>query len=675
MPASEHSNIWKTTVYSVLLILAIWPLCHGRQVYHVTPNEETHCHNATVSCHTLDYYAKELHSDPFYFRQQTVLYFHPGIHNLAGNISIATIAELVLLGSDTMSSSSMVPFESTEILCTSEGGAGFIFLRVNNLVIVNLTLTSCGIMYRNTSAAFRIESVTYLTISHIVIQNSTGYGVAAVIDEPGNIEITNSTFIYTGRDTDQKGGNVIFRNSLANCSAGGNGSGVYMSVRSSRFLYRNTLGRNSPGVYLFLEYPCYPFQIHINNSIFIYSNRENRKKILIGGHLFLYFVYSSLSKVHGSTIMITNCQFINGTGQFSAGGAGIHIQEEVSAHPCNECAFPSQIHLAVFNTLFHGNNAGGLLVITNQQACHGHLTLELNNVTFTNNSGNGGNTPAAAHVTIVEIVTALYPHAIKIRNCTFANGEATKGTSLLIDVEQVDWSGKETCINTYNASTSTCVEISDLMFTNNKCELGGVIIMMERYATNFPCRIDICNSSFTSDIAPALSVILGNSISGAEVYMFRFTNLNFNNNYSPLAQSPYYTNVSIQDRYSMFRILYANPFLNNIGDTAGSSSSVRSVILLSNVKSATFHNCEVSESKGAGLSAENSMLLFEGSSTFRGNLGIFGGGMLLVESYILLNSKVQLYFINNHARFGGAICVFTEPSGNCFFQPNSHNSS
>ena len=162
------SNMWKTTFYSVLLILAIWPLCHGRQVYHVTPNEETNCHNATVSCHILEYYAKELHSDPFYFQQQTVLYFHPGIHTLEGNISIIFIAmqEVVLLGSDETSSSGSAPFESTEILCTSEPAAGFILLLVNNLVIKNLTFTSCWLVYGNASAAIHIGFVTNLTISH-----------------------------------------------------------------------------------------------------------------------------------------------------------------------------------------------------------------------------------------------------------------------------------------------------------------------------------------------------------------------------------------------------------------------------------------------------------------------------------------------------------------------------
>ena len=277
MPASERSNIWKTTVYSVLLILAIWPLCHGRQVYHVTPNEETNCHNATAPCHTLDYYAKELNEDSHYFPQETVLYFHPGIHNLAGNISIASLAELVLHGSDTASSSRMVP---VEIVCTSKGEAGFLLQHVNNLVIANLTFTSCGLMYRKTSAAIHIRFVTNLTISHTVVQNSTGYGVAAVIDEPGNIVVTNSQFIYNGWHTDQTGGHMkIFNSFVKSCS---DRSGINLSIRSSMFLYENTSTIYPPGVFIVLEYPCYPFNIHIGDSIFIGNGEyHNHSDILL----------------------------------------------------------------------------------------------------------------------------------------------------------------------------------------------------------------------------------------------------------------------------------------------------------------------------------------------------------------------------------------------------------
>jgi len=275
-----------------------------------------------VPCHTLDYYAKELQSDPFYFEQETVLDIHPGIHTFDGNLSIAfiDIEELVLLGSDRTSSSS-VRFQSTEILCTFKGTAGFIFHRLQNLVIANLTFTSCGLMYRNTSAALHIVLVTNLTISHTVVQNSTGYGAIAVINEPGNIVITNSAFIHNGKDIDQTGGNMIlsiFGNSLVNCSAGGNGGGINLNIRSSRFLYGNTLGINPPGLYIYLEYPCYPFRVHINDSIFI-GNRENQKGGSIGRpFVFVHFSTSSLSKVHvlGSTVRVTNSQFINGTAQF-----------------------------------------------------------------------------------------------------------------------------------------------------------------------------------------------------------------------------------------------------------------------------------------------------------------------------------------------------------------------
>ena len=538
MPASERSNMWKTTVYSVLLILAIWPLCHGRQVYHVTPNEETNCHNATVPCHTLDYYAKELNEDSHYFPQETVLYFHPGIHNLAGNISIASLAELVLHGSDTASSSRMVP---VEIVCTSKGEAGFLLQHVNNLVIANLTFTSCGLMYRKTSAAISIRFVTNLTISHTVVQNSTGYGVAAVIDEPGNIVVTNSQFIYNGWHTDQTGGHMkIFNSFVKFCS---DRSGINLSIRSSMFLYENTSTYYPPGLFIVLEYPCYPFNIHIGDSIFIGNGEYHKGSSSLsrfGGLLYLLILYSSHNRVNGSTIMITDSQFINGTAQFG-GAAEIAFQEKISAYPCNEYPFLAQIHFAVLNTLFHGNKAqigGGGLHISTQEACHGHHTLELNNVTFSNNTAT-----LAAHMMVAKHLPAMHPHAIVIRNCTFANGEATVVNSLEILIFRVYYLAG--IIEKYSTSSFTCVEICHSKFTNNKGVIGGgVYIRTQTYDARSTCIIDISNSSFTSNAAPALLVHLENV---AELYVIRFTNLDFRHNYSPLAQSSHYMNASTQD--------------------------------------------------------------------------------------------------------------------------------
>ena len=196
--------------------------------------------------------------------------------------------ELVLLGSDEISSS------DSEILCTSKAAAGFIFLWVNNLVIATITSASCQII----SAAIRIGLVTNLTTAHTVVQNNTGYGVAAVINEPGNIVVTNSAFICNGRDTDQR--DTYYGNSFVNCSAAGcSGGGINLSIRSSMFLYRNTLGINPPRLDVNLEYPCYQFMI---NSILI-GNREYTKRGV--GYEGICVLYSRLSKVHGSTITIT----------------------------------------------------------------------------------------------------------------------------------------------------------------------------------------------------------------------------------------------------------------------------------------------------------------------------------------------------------------------------------
>jgi len=58
-----------------------------------------------------------------------------------------------------------------------------------------------------------------------------------------------------------------------------------------------------------------------------------------------------------------------------------------------------------------------------------------------------------------------------------------------------------------------------------------------------------------------------------------------------------------------------------------------------------------------------------GNTTFRGNLAQYGrgGGILLSNSYMLLDQNVQLYFTDNHASYGGAIYIAPMLDNNCFF--------
>lgn len=87
---------------------------------------------------------------------------------------------------------------------------------------------------------------------------------------------------------------------------------------------------------------------------------------------------------------------------------------------------------------------------------------------------------------------------------------------------------------------------------------------------------------------------------------------------------------------------------------------------------ATFINCTFINNKSTRLETLNRVLSFVGNTTFRGNIAHSnGGGMLLTESYMLLDRNVQLYFIDNHASYGGAIYIVPMAQGDCFFELKS----
>jgi len=212
MPFSSCS-FYKALV-SALLLLATRPLCQTGEIYYITPNEEPHCRITSEPCHTLNYYAQ---NQVFRFPPHTIMYFLPGRHTLNGNhmLSFFEIEDLTLTGSDVVvSTSSAFPFEShSEVICSSEGQAGFMFSLVNNLVIANLTFTSCGIAVTNITAALFVLSDANVTLLHTVIQNSTEIGLIVFMGASGSTLIANSAFLYNGG-----GGHLHLNSQLYFCS-------------------------------------------------------------------------------------------------------------------------------------------------------------------------------------------------------------------------------------------------------------------------------------------------------------------------------------------------------------------------------------------------------------------------------------------------------------------------
>lgn len=71
---------------------------------------------------------------------------------------------------------------------------------------------------------------------------------------------------------------------------------------------------------------------------------------------------------------------------------------------------------------------------------------------------------------------------------------------------------------------------------------------------------------------------------------------------------------------------------------------------------AAISNCTFTRNNSTGLLAIEANLYFEDSVAFSNNTGRRGGGLSLINSYIIVKPNTRLQFVNNHAKHvGGAI--------------------
>ena len=85
----------------------------------------------------------------------------------------------------------------------------------------------------------------------------------------------------------------------------------------------------------------------------------------------------------------------------------------------------------------------------------------------------------------------------------------------------------------------------------------------------------------------------------------------------------------------------------------------QSAVLLSNIENVILEEIEVSNHNTTGLLAINSLIMFDGHSTFVNNSGIYGGGIALYgSSQLSLSQNTNISFVKNHAsESGGGIYV------------------
>ena len=197
----------------LLLLVCASTVHHGRGVggetYYVRPSDiTTICPPYPAECNTIDYYIHN-YRDLFHSSINTTFQFLAGTHVLEGEqaVLIQRVANFAMIGRQdwniTADALEEMPISAYEIRC--QGSVGFNITSSTNVSIQNLLFTNCGAVYH--IATIYILQVTNLSISRIVVQNTTGYGVLGR-NILGKSNITHSVFKFNRGIQTYQGGNM-----------------------------------------------------------------------------------------------------------------------------------------------------------------------------------------------------------------------------------------------------------------------------------------------------------------------------------------------------------------------------------------------------------------------------------------------------------------------------------
>ena len=157
--------------------------------YFVTPNESTPC--PAQPCHTLSHY---LENTTHYFTSNTRISFLHGLHKIKNVLWVKGVSNLTLTGYNVSSS------HAVNIICLKPAFLGF--RSILNLVVKYLSILYCGypivpfeIEKEPSSVAVLLLDINSLTLTHISVENSTGYGVVGK-NVLGSSSISHSKFMF-----------------------------------------------------------------------------------------------------------------------------------------------------------------------------------------------------------------------------------------------------------------------------------------------------------------------------------------------------------------------------------------------------------------------------------------------------------------------------------------------
>ena len=681
--------------------------CFAEHVYYVTPSLNKACPSTVSSetCQTLGHYVNK--SDD-YFQSDTTFFFLSGIHwlNVEELVTIKGITGLRMIGDSQLvpSSQSFLPMEPSTVISCNTSGGGFVFGIVESLLIANLSFMHCGadvskVVHQfpyvpqqadlhNLTVALGFFLVEDLDLFGVLVQNNTGYGLAA-LNLLGNSSITGSAFIFNVGDTFHPGGNALLYFMLMfnelQCSQFPE---VNLAITSSKFMYGKTpqyasLPPLPPGLRIVLDRQCFQVSIQLKDSILSKNQNNESAAAYHGANLAVDIIHpKGNSGFHN--IVIDNCH-IEGGRALLGGGIFLYVAESWELRPTEVSCTVNHTNQAgsvhILNTEIVRNAAvdaaAGVGIVLN--LCHKY-SIKIKNVTMDGNVLSpkvGGSTKGswqqfaaigAGNLGIIVAPATPY-HSISIANSTFRSGVSRYGGAIVI------YTLFPPCV--YRArqfSSLDMISLSNVTFTNNTADFGGAL-WLDLGTQRDPSTVSLYNCQ-----APPVSVVrvqkctfanntgyLGSALAvTSEGAYSTFTDLITAGHVQLIIHNTSFRDHQTPNRSTVLPIL--NYKLTN-------ATVTRATVYLHSIRNATFASCQFENNTSTGLLAEKSNVFFEGENIFKNNSGVRGGGLILLYSYLYPKLNAKISFINNRAsEVGGAMYIKEElsPYGNypCPLQPD-----
>lgn len=306
-------------VWILWLAVYVCPVVSTRWSHNVAISMHGHdnpecLENISTPCSSLDYVLNAVIN-----KNSTALFIEPGFYHLNSSYAFWHIKQFAIIGSSLHSQDVMVH-------CSSLSGLSFIYSE--DIMIKNITLSSCGALQNSTSnyhpqflTSLFLVNCIHLTMDGVLVTNAPGIGMQ-LYDVSGTVRISKCHFL--------RNGNGLIENPmdkpLKYVTSGG---GIYLEYTFKGGLWPfnarpNEIYQQNASIYLLnlsFEENVAP-DLHLNNS-FVFPNASDHMAFGRGGGVSFFFK----GRARNNKVLFDACQF-NQNHALWGGGFFIEYQDQ-----------------------------------------------------------------------------------------------------------------------------------------------------------------------------------------------------------------------------------------------------------------------------------------------------------------------------------------------------------